>query len=158
MPFSYHRFIFVGNITRQPELATTKSGNPMAKFSVAVNSTWKSAEGFKRKVQYFNIVVWDKYLVKRAEKLQIGEMVFVEGDIEPQTFVDKTGKKCYSIAFFATSLIAPRLSAIKPKGVDEETGELIEPDFVTEGAVKDAKKKQKEQYEVAEEIFDSLDI
>ena len=38
----------IGNLTRDPEVRYTKTGKPVASFTVAVNRSWVSVQGEKR--------------------------------------------------------------------------------------------------------------
>lgn len=42
---SYNRIILLGNLTRDPELATTPSGTSVCKFGIATNRKWKGKDG-----------------------------------------------------------------------------------------------------------------
>ena len=54
-----NKAIIVGNLTRDPELATIPSGQKVCKFGVATNRVWKDKSGAKQEsASYHNIVVW----------------------------------------------------------------------------------------------------
>ena len=52
-----NKCIFVGNLTRDPELTTTPNGVSVCRFSIAVNRTYTNANG-EREADFINIVAW----------------------------------------------------------------------------------------------------
>ncbi|MBO7524341.1 MAG: single-stranded DNA-binding protein, partial [Verrucomicrobia bacterium] len=42
---NFNKVLLMGNLTRDPELRYTPSGTPVATFGLAVNRTWKDANG-----------------------------------------------------------------------------------------------------------------
>ena len=50
---SFNKVILMGNLTRDPELRYTPKGSAVAKFSLAVNRSWRSETGeMKEEVCY----------------------------------------------------------------------------------------------------------
>ncbi|MBI2627561.1 single-stranded DNA-binding protein [Candidatus Nomurabacteria bacterium] len=101
-----NKVIIVGNLTRDPELATIPSGQKVCKFGVATNRVWKDKSGAKQEsVSYHNIVVWGRQAETSAQYLKKGQQVMVEGRIETRSWDDKTsGEKKYR-----TEIIADRV-------------------------------------------------
>ena len=52
-----NRVILVGNLTKDPELATTNSGVSVCRFTLAVSRRYQNADG-ERETDFINIVVW----------------------------------------------------------------------------------------------------
>lgn len=109
MSFSLHRYSFVGNLTRDPELSISRSGRQMGKISVAVNETFKTKTGYQNKVHYFLVTIFDEFILKRLGKHQKGDLVYTEGDIVPNTYVNSAGNKVYGMSFVAKTLMGPGL-------------------------------------------------
>ncbi len=101
-----NKVIIVGNLTRDPELATIPSGQKVCKFGVATNRVWKDKSGAKQEsTSYHNIVVWGRQAETSAQYLKKGQQVMVEGRIETRSWDDKTsGEKKYR-----TEIIADRV-------------------------------------------------
>ncbi|MEK7128488.1 MAG: single-stranded DNA-binding protein [Patescibacteria group bacterium] len=101
-----NKVIIVGNLTRDPELATIPSGQKVCKFGVATNRVWKDKSGAKQEsVTYHNIVVWGRQAETSAQYLKKGQQVMIEGRIETRSWDDKTtGEKKYR-----TEIIADRV-------------------------------------------------
>jgi len=101
-----NKVIIVGNLTRDPELATIPSGQKVCKFSVATNRVWKDKSGVKQEsVTFHNVVVWGRQAETSAQYLKKGQQVMIEGRIETRSWDDKTtGEKKYR-----TEIIADRV-------------------------------------------------
>ena len=101
-----NKVIIVGNLTRDPELATIPSGQKVCKFGVATNRVWKDKSGAKQEsTSYHNIVVWGRQAETSAQYLKKGQQVMIEGRIETRSWDDKTtGEKKYR-----TEIIADRV-------------------------------------------------
>lgn len=57
MAKSFNQAIVMGNLTRDPELRTTPSGQAVASFAVATNRTWVDGSGERKEaVEYHEIV------------------------------------------------------------------------------------------------------
>ena len=61
MASSFNRVILAGNMTRDPEARALPSGQPLTKFSLAVNRAYTTKEGEKREeVTYVDIESYGK--------------------------------------------------------------------------------------------------
>jgi single-strand DNA-binding protein len=82
MSKSINQVILMGNLTRDPELRTTPSGQSVCSFSLAVNRSWQGADGTQQDaVDYFDITAWgklgelvDQYLRKGRKCLVMGRL------------------------------------------------------------------------------------
>lgn len=87
-------FKAIGRLTKEIELRKTPSNKSYTKFTLAVDRA-KTAEG-ETITDFINFQAWDK----RAETLQKylfkGDMIFMEGELIPQTYDDSNGVKHYS--------------------------------------------------------------
>ena len=52
-----NKVFLIGNLTRDPELATTNSGISVCKMSIAVSRRFTSSDG-TRETDFFNITAW----------------------------------------------------------------------------------------------------
>lgn len=86
----------IGNIGKAPEIRVFESGKKMARFSLATNDNYRSADGeWNTETQWHNIVAWGKTAEKAEEILTRGCEVAVEGKLMNNTYVDKNGVKKY---------------------------------------------------------------
>lgn len=95
MAKGYNKVILMGNLTRDPETRTTPNGQSVTNFSLAVNRTWKGADGNTQEaVSYIDCVAWGKTGEVIAQYMQKGRPILVEGRLDQQSWDDKeTGKK-----------------------------------------------------------------
>ena len=90
----FSKAIITGNLTRDPELRTTTSGNNVCSFSVAVNRTYKGADGEnKEDVSYIDCVAWGKLGEVIANYAKKGSGVLVSGRLSQRSFEGKDGVK-----------------------------------------------------------------
>ncbi len=95
----------LGNLTRDPELRQTKSGQDVCSFSVATNREWKNKDGEKQKeVEYHNMVAWGKTGELVAQYMKKGSQILVEGRLQTTTWEDKDGTKRYKTEIVAESI------------------------------------------------------
>lgn len=84
----------IGNLTGDPELTFTTSGQGKLTFGVASNHIWYDQEGEKQeKPSYFNVVAWRYLAENSARTLEKGIAVIVYGRLEQRSYEDKDGNK-----------------------------------------------------------------
>jgi single-strand DNA-binding protein len=93
MAKSFNQAIVMGNLTRDPELRTTPSGQPVASFAVATNRSWVDGSGERKEaVEYHEIVAWGKLGELANQYLGKGRKVMVVGRLQTQSW-EKDGVK-----------------------------------------------------------------
>jgi single-strand DNA-binding protein len=93
MAKSFNQAIIMGNLTRDPELRSTPSGQQVASFAVATNRTWSTPSGERQEaVEYHEIVAWGKLGELAAQYLTKGRKVLVVGRLQTQSW-EKDGVK-----------------------------------------------------------------
>ncbi|HUC19953.1 MAG TPA: single-stranded DNA-binding protein [Candidatus Polarisedimenticolaceae bacterium] len=93
MAKSFNQAIVMGNLTRDPELRTTPSGQPVASFAVATNRSWVDGSGERKEaVEYHEIVAWGKLGELASQYLAKGRKVMVVGRLQTQSW-EKDGVK-----------------------------------------------------------------
>lgn len=82
---SLNKVILIGNLTRDPSMKQLPNGAYITTFGLATNKNWKTQDGkIQEKAEYHNIVCWNKLAEICANLLQIGMLVYVEGEIISQ--------------------------------------------------------------------------
>lgn len=156
---SNHRFMFVGNVAKEPVLTVTGSGKVLGKMSVCVNDRWldKETGEARHKALYFNVTSFDPTTCKKMESLSQGSYVILEGDIVPNKFTDRNGNEVYVTNFMATCLDSPNY---KRKEKPATTTPEVEPPPFMEDTPPPAPapKKKASTFEIAEDIFNDLDV
>jgi single-strand DNA-binding protein len=93
MAKSFNQAIVMGNLTRDPELRTTPSGQSVASFAVATNRSWVDGSGERKEsAEYHEIVAWGKLGELANQYLTKGRKVMVVGRLQTQSW-EKDGVK-----------------------------------------------------------------
>jgi len=77
--------VLVGRAGRDPEIRYFESGSSMATFSIAVNRPSK-----EKKTDWFDIKLWGRQAEVAGEYLRKGGLVGIEGNLDWDTWNDKT--------------------------------------------------------------------
>ncbi len=89
---SVNKVILVGNLGRDPELRYTKSGQPVASFSIATTDSWNNKAGEREEhTEWHRIVVWGKAAENCGKYLSKGRSVYIEGRLQTRKWEDKDG-------------------------------------------------------------------
>ena len=92
MARSLNRVQLIGNLTRDPELRYTPSGNAVCTFGIATNRTWTTDSGEKREeVDFHRIVAWNKLAELCSQFLVKGRKVYVEGRLSTRNWTGQDG-------------------------------------------------------------------
>jgi single-strand DNA-binding protein len=85
----------IGNVTRDPELRFTPSGQATATFGLAVNRRWQNrqTQEWEEAVSFFDIVLWRELAENAAESLHKGSRVIVTGRMEQRSWETQEGEK-----------------------------------------------------------------
>jgi single-strand DNA-binding protein len=96
----------VGNITRDPELRFTPSGQATASFGLAVNRRWQNrqTQEWEEAVSFFDIVCWREMAENAAESLQRGTRIVVMGRLEQRSWETQEGEKRSKIEVIADEI------------------------------------------------------
>ncbi len=98
--------MIIGNLTRDPELRTTATGQSVASFAVATSRKWTSKEGQpQEEVEYHNIVAWAKLGEICKQYLAKGRKVYVEGRLRTREWEGQDGHKRRTTEIIAENMI-----------------------------------------------------
>lgn len=114
-----NRADIIGNITKDPEMRTTTSGQKVLSIGVATNDKWKDkASGeMKEKSEFHNVVVWGELAEAVAKSVHKGNRVFVSGRVQTRSWETQAGAKRTT-----TEIIAEQFSLLGMKSsVAEES-------------------------------------
>lgn len=105
MAKDFNQAIVMGNLTRDPELRTTPSGQSVASFSVATNRSWQDPSGERRdSVEYHDIVAWGKLGELVNSYLAKGRKVLVVGRLQTRSWEAQDGAKRQKTEIVATDI------------------------------------------------------
>jgi single-strand DNA-binding protein len=93
MARSFNQVTLMGNLTRDPELRTTPSGATVCSFSLALNRSYKNAEGsWTEATDYIDIVAWGPLGERVAQYLTKGRPALVSGRLQSRNW-EQDGQK-----------------------------------------------------------------
>jgi single-strand DNA-binding protein len=100
----------VGNLTRDPELRFTPSGQATATFGVAVNRVWTDRQSQERKeaTSFLDVVCWGQLAENAAQSLTRGTRVIVSGRLDQRSWENQEGEKRSKIEITADE-VSPSL-------------------------------------------------
>lgn len=118
-----NKVFICGNLTRDPELRQTPSGQAVCSTALATNRIFTDKAGVKQKqAEFHNIVLWGKQAEIVNQYLRKGSLLLVEGRLQTSNWDDDKGQKHYK-----TEIVAEQIQlGPKPSGTREEAGEAIE--------------------------------
>ena len=85
----------IGRLVKDPELKYTSTGNAIATFTIAVNRSFKNAEG-KYEADFIRCQIWRKPAEVFATYTQKGSQVGITGRIQTGSYTDKDGGKVFT--------------------------------------------------------------
>lgn len=96
----------VGNVTRDPELRFTPSGQATATFGLAVNRKWqnKQTNEWEEATSFFDIVCWREMAENVSECITKGSRVMVSGRLDQRTWETQEGDKRSKIEITADEI------------------------------------------------------
>jgi single-strand DNA-binding protein len=101
-----NKAMIIGNLTRDPEIRNTPSGQAVASFSVATSYVWNDQSGQKQeKVEYHNIVAWRRLAEIVGQYLKKGSKVYVEGRLQTRDWTGQDGVKRYRTEIITENMI-----------------------------------------------------
>lgn len=83
----------VGNITRDPELRFTPSGQAIATFGIAVNRRFQRNNQWEEQTSFFNVTAWGTLGENCSNSLAKGARVIVNGRLEQRSWETQEGEK-----------------------------------------------------------------
>ena len=86
-----NKLFITGNLTRDPELRSTRDGTPVCSFTVAVNRRQKSAEAGKPDADFFRVTAWRALGESCGKYLAKGRKVAVTGSVSVNTYTAQDG-------------------------------------------------------------------
>jgi single-strand DNA-binding protein len=97
----------VGNLTREPELRYTPSGQAVVKFGIAVNRFYLNRKGEKvEQTDFFTVNAWRSLAENAAESLNTGTRVLVTGRLQSRTWETEDGQKRSAVEIEAEEVAA----------------------------------------------------
>jgi single-strand DNA-binding protein len=87
MARSFNQVILMGNLTRDPELRSTPNGHNVCSFSLALNRSYRNAEGdWQEATDFIDIVAWGPLGERVAQYLTKGRPALVNGRLQSRSW------------------------------------------------------------------------
>jgi len=101
-----NKAMIIGNLTRDPELRNTASGQSVASFAVATNLVWTDQSGQQqKKTEFHNVLAWRKLAEICSKYLHKGSKVYIEGRLQTTDWTGQDGVKRYRTEIVAENMI-----------------------------------------------------
>ena len=96
----------IGRLGQDPEIITLESRKKLAKFSLATNESYTNASGQKvDKVEWHNLVAWNKTCDIIEKYLTKGKEIAIEGKLTNRSYETKEGEKRYVTEILVNELL-----------------------------------------------------
>ena len=104
-----NRIVIIGRLTRDPEMRQTPSGTAVCAFTLAVDRSFKSANG-ERETDFIPVVAWRQLGENCAQYLAKGKLAAVDGRLQIRTYQAQDGSKRT-----AAEVVADNVRFLSPK-------------------------------------------
>ena len=104
MSQGFNQAIMLGNLTEDPSLRYTATGQAVCNLRMAVNTSYKQGDEVKESVFYIDVVVWGKQGEACSQYLKKGSKAQAVGRMETRTW-EKDGVKHYKVELVAQKVI-----------------------------------------------------
>lgn len=98
-----NKAFLTGNLTKDPELRTTRDGVSVCSFTIAVNRR-RTAQAGQQEADYFHITAWRQLGENAAKWLIKGKKVTVVGPVSFRTYQGNDGKTYSSMEVTADDI------------------------------------------------------
>jgi single-strand DNA-binding protein len=90
-----NRVDLIGNLTRDPELRTTTSGQQVVSLRLATNERWKdrATSELRERAEYHSVIAWGELAQRTATHLRKGQRLHVAGRVQTRSWETQAGTK-----------------------------------------------------------------
>lgn len=119
-----NKVTLIGNMVRDPESRTLRTGQMITRFSLATLYAWQDSKTKVKKesVDFHNVVAWGKLGEIIAQYVKKGSKVYIEGRLRNRAYVGKDGSRRTAPEIVADNMImlGHRTRSQAIKGSDEK--------------------------------------
>jgi single-strand DNA-binding protein len=91
---SVNKVILIGNLTRDPEMKATQSGQSVVTFGIATNREWMTQGSDRKKsTEFHEVVAWARLAELCHQYLRKGKLVYLEGYLKTRSWDAEGGKR-----------------------------------------------------------------
>jgi single-strand DNA-binding protein len=119
MSKTVNKVLLLGNVGKDPEIASTNGGTLVAKLSLATSERFKDKQGeWQERTEWHNLVAYARGAEILRDYVHKGSKLFVEGRLTTRSWDDKeSGKKIYR-----TEIVVGDISLLSDGGRSENSG------------------------------------
>ncbi|HEY9714233.1 MAG TPA: single-stranded DNA-binding protein [Chroococcales cyanobacterium] len=104
MARSLNQVTLMGNLTRDPELRQTPTGQNVCSFSLALNRSYKDSSGeWQEATDYIDIVAWGPLAERVSQYLTKGRRCLVQGRLQSRSW-EQEGQKRSKVEVLANDV------------------------------------------------------
>ncbi len=113
MSKTVNKVLLLGNVGKDPEIASTNGGTLVAKLSLATSERFKDKQGeWQERTEWHNLVAYARGAEILRDYVHKGSKLFVEGRLTTRSWDDKEcGKKIYR-----TEIVVGDISLLSENG------------------------------------------
>ena len=104
----------VGRLTKDVELKYTPANQAVAQFVLAVNRTFKNANG-EREADFINCVIWRQSAENFAKWAKKGALIGITGRIQTRNYENQQGQRVY-----VTEVIAENFQMLESRNQQQQ--------------------------------------
>ena len=153
MARSFNQVVLMGNLTRDPELRTTPNGQSVCNFGLALNRSYKNADGeWVEATDFVDIVAWASLGERVAQYLSKGRPALVSGRLQSRSW-EQDGQKRSKMEVVAqdVTFLGGAPGGFSPSAPADDSQAADEP---AAAPAKKAAGKKKDEEVVIEDIGD----
>jgi single-strand DNA-binding protein len=120
---NYNRVILMGNLTRDPELRYTPSGQAVADIRVAINRRSRTPNGERRdSTTFVDVTAWGRQAEVINEYLSKGMPIFLEGRLNLDEWTSQDGQRRSKLR-----VVLENFQFVTPRSQSRETASPTSP-------------------------------
>ena len=102
-----NKVTLIGNMVRDPETATLRTGTHVTRFSLATLYAWQDPKTKSKReaVDFHSCIAWGKLSDIVHEYVQKGAKIYVEGRLRNRAYVAKDGSKRVAVEIVVDNMI-----------------------------------------------------
>jgi len=113
---SINKVILIGNVTREPEMRQTQSGQAVCTFGIATNREWITSDGRKKtSAEYHEVVAWAQLADICQKYVTKGKLLYVEGYLKTRSWDTPEG-----VRKFKTEVVIKDMIMLEKRNHDED--------------------------------------
>lgn len=111
-----NKVILIGNLTRDPEIKQTTSGQSIVTFGLATNREWMTKDRRKQQsTEFHELAAWAKLGEICNQYLKKGKLVYIEGYLKTRIKILPDGSKK-----FRTEIVVQDMIMLDKRAKDDE--------------------------------------